>query len=156
MTNIALTQEEITAFLAARNFGHLGCTDGTTPYVFPMAYGFVDDVLYGQTTKGKKIDIVHHNSTVCFQVDEVQADQWISVMCWGTLQELDFSHLESKQQVYLARVLSERLATVQHQFGVHIEHNSAGGLRPGKIFGKESVLFRIPIETMSGIRHPIG
>lgn len=153
---IDLSKEGIEHCLLTNATGHLGCTDNTIPYVFPMAYGYYDGVIYGQTTKGKKIDIIRQHSYVCFQVESVTPSYWESVQCWGNFEELDFAHIETKQQEYLVRVLTERLSSIQHNFGVHIEYDHLGHIKPLHLYGKESVLFRIPIEHMSGIRHPIS
>ena len=51
-----LTDKEIDEFLMAHKIGNIGCCLNEKPYVFPMAYVYHEDVIYGQTTIGKKIE----------------------------------------------------------------------------------------------------
>ena len=48
----------------------LGLADGETPYVIPLNFGYRDNALYFHTGhKGKKIEILKKNRTVCFEFD---------------------------------------------------------------------------------------
>ena len=149
----AMTASEMQIVLMANHIGHLSCSYQDKPYVFPMAYLFYEGVLYGQTTVGKKIEIVRKNPLVCFQTEAVDGPYWQSVMCWGNFEELDFEQLKTKNSMYVARILTERLGAVQASHGITIEHTGSNGIRPANTFGRESVLFRIEVTEFSGVKH---
>lgn len=146
-----LTEPEIDALLAQQQFGHLGCCSDGKPYVFPMAYAFHHDVLYGQTTEGSKVEILRRNPHVCFQVQDVQEDGWRSVQCWGTFEELDFESLEHGEASRIVRMLSEHLGSMQSQVGVHISFGEGNKPSPMDVNGKLSTLFRIIVREKSGV-----
>ncbi|MHC1604961.1 MAG: pyridoxamine 5'-phosphate oxidase family protein [Candidatus Methanofastidiosia archaeon] len=48
----------------------IGMSKDDVPYVVPMGFGYCDNIIYLHSAKeGKKIDILRHNNTVCFEVD---------------------------------------------------------------------------------------
>src|SRR5579862_4657949 len=85
-----LAPDEIEAFLAERQFAHLAChTDGET-YVVPISYAMDGADLIGQTTEGKKVEMMRKNPAVCLAVDDVvDLINWRSVVVWGEFQELE-------------------------------------------------------------------
>ncbi len=45
-------------------------SDGDSPYVFPVCFGFKDGTIYFHSAQeGKKIEILRKNSKVCFEMD---------------------------------------------------------------------------------------
>ncbi len=45
-------------------------SDGNSPYVFPVCFGFKDGCLYFHSAQeGKKIEILKKNNKVCFEMD---------------------------------------------------------------------------------------
>jgi hypothetical protein len=45
-------------------------SDGDSPYVFPVCFGFKDGCLYFHSAQeGRKIDILRRNNKVCFEMD---------------------------------------------------------------------------------------
>jgi uncharacterized protein len=48
----------------------IGILDGDLPYIVPMNYGFADGALFFHTARvGKKIDLLHKNKRVCFEIE---------------------------------------------------------------------------------------
>lgn len=48
----------------------LGLSDGNTPYIVPVCFGYRDCTIYVHgSLKGKKIDILKNNPKVCFEFD---------------------------------------------------------------------------------------
>jgi hypothetical protein len=145
-----LSETEINTLLSSEVFGHLGCTDGLKPYVVPMAYVYRDNVLYGQTTEGKKVEMLRKNPLVCFQVERLKDRQWRSVMCWGTLEELAFEELQQPEAVEVVHLLTERIGGIQENVGIAVPFSFAKGAVPLTVNEKKSTLFRILVTEKSG------
>lgn len=149
-----LSNQEIDALLSSQSIGTLACTDGKKPYAFPMAYAYQDNVLYGQTTLGQKLEILRAHPQACFNVTAQAPDgSWGSVMCWGTYEELDFSSLHKAQAVNAIKLLHERLGSVQHQVGISVPISFDGQPHPITVNGKPATLFRIVVTEKSGRTH---
>jgi uncharacterized protein len=146
-----LTESEIDDLLNAQLLGHLGCADAGKPYVFPMAYVYHHNILYGQTTVGKKIDIMRRNPAVCFQVQDVGNAAWRSVQCWGTFEELDFEKLEGAEAGRIVQLLSRKLGSIQRQVGIGISFSGGDHPTPMMVNGKATTLFRIILHEKSGL-----
>lgn len=146
----ALSEKEMNALLKTETFGHLACSDEGKPYIVPMAYVFHDDVLYGQTTEGKKVDALRKNPSVCFQVQQQKGKEWRSVMCHGEFEELDFSGLQTPEMIAIVKKLTERIAGIQGTVGVSVPYSFEGNPAPLSINGKASTLFRIVVKEKSG------
>ncbi|MBU0755793.1 MAG: pyridoxamine 5'-phosphate oxidase family protein, partial [Planctomycetes bacterium] len=55
------------AVLEKAEICHLALTDGKTPYVVPLNFGYKDDALYFHAApEGRKIDLIEKNDNVCF------------------------------------------------------------------------------------------
>ena len=147
-----LDNDEIDLFLAMHSLGQLGCSLEGKPFIFPMAYVYNDDTLYGQTTTGSKVEIVRHNPVVCFQVHEVTEQGWTSVMCWGRFEELDFHALEEQSAEVLTSLLSRKIGTIQNTIGVEVPFRHNHTIVPGKVDNKVSTVFRIVVNEKSGRR----
>lgn len=146
-----LSEQEINELLSSQTFGHLGCCENGKPYVFPMAYAYHANILYGQTTAGKKVEILRRNPSVCFQVQDVTETHWRSVQCWGTFEELAFEKLDGTEAARIVRLLSEHLGSIQHQVGINVEFSGGGSPKPVLVNGKLTTLFRIVLDEKSGI-----
>lgn len=145
-----LNQEGIERVLRAEKFGNLGCSIHNKPYVFPMAFVYHDNVIYGQTTTGHKTKIIRENPNVCFQTHMLTDSGWASVMCWGIFQELDFEDVDDAQSTQVVKMLIEKLSSVQHPIGVKIQYSQTESLKPLSINGHKSTLFRIVITEKTG------
>jgi nitroimidazol reductase NimA-like FMN-containing flavoprotein (pyridoxamine 5'-phosphate oxidase superfamily) len=145
-----LSDAKIDDVLTTEIFGHLGCIDNGKPYVVPMAFVFQENVLYGQTTEGKKIEMLRKNPKVCFQVERHKDGKWQSVMCHGTFEELDFKDITRSDQLVAIELLTKRIASIQKNVGVQVPYSYEKGTTPLTLNGKQSTLFRILIEEKSG------
>jgi uncharacterized protein len=58
------------SIIAKAQVCRLGLSMNDTPYLVPVNFGYRDDCLYiHSSSKGKKIDIIKHNSRVCFEME---------------------------------------------------------------------------------------
>jgi hypothetical protein len=58
-------------FLKNRDTLRLGLVDNNIPYIVPLNYVLVEDVVYIHSAKdGRKIDLIEVNNNVCIEVDE--------------------------------------------------------------------------------------
>jgi nitroimidazol reductase NimA-like FMN-containing flavoprotein (pyridoxamine 5'-phosphate oxidase superfamily) len=79
-----LSKEECDALLSAGKYGRLGLSLNDVPYVIPISYVYFDGKIYLHSRgKGKKIDMVSMNSNVCFQIDNLEKNRWVSVIAYG-------------------------------------------------------------------------
>lgn len=84
-----LGDNEIKELLSRVCYCHLGCTDGTEPYVVPVHYAYESPYIYVYTTEGKKSDILSRNPRVCLQIEEVKDNRdWKSVIVQGEAEQL--------------------------------------------------------------------
>lgn len=84
-----LRKEEIVSLLEHQYIGHLGChADGMT-LVVPISYVYAEGKIYCHTREGLKVDMMHKNPDVCFQVEDIKSDEyWKSVICQCRYQEI--------------------------------------------------------------------
>ncbi len=151
-----LSDAEMDSLLESEVFGHLGCTDSRKPYVVPMAYVYHQNVLYGQTTEGKKVDMLRANPLVCFQVERQRDRQWRSVMCWGTFEELDFDELRKPEAVKVVELLTHRIGGIQEDVGIAVPFSFTNGPMALKVNEKSSTLFRIVVTEKTGRKYAKG
>jgi nitroimidazol reductase NimA-like FMN-containing flavoprotein (pyridoxamine 5'-phosphate oxidase superfamily) len=144
-----LSDRDIDALLSGQSFGHLACSDKGKPYIVPMAYVFHNNALYGQTTEGKKVDILRRNPLVCFQVEDVSGNGWRSAQCWGTFEELDFAALQQPQAVDIVRMLTKHIASIQQRMGVTVPFGPDGQAAVDQQ-GRRATVFRIAIQEKTG------
>lgn len=145
-----LSDQEMDAVFSSETIGHLGCSDGLKPYVVPMAYVFYENVLYGQTTEGKKVQMLRTNPTVCFQVESHHTGEWSSVMCWGRFEELDFNDLHDPDAMHAVQMLTQRIGRIQGHIGINVPFSFSGKAMPLSFDEKTSTLFRIVILEKTG------
>jgi len=63
-------QPAIEAVIAASPFCRLAMSDGETPYIVPLCFGYEANTLYFHSArKGRKISILQKNPQVCVQFD---------------------------------------------------------------------------------------
>jgi nitroimidazol reductase NimA-like FMN-containing flavoprotein (pyridoxamine 5'-phosphate oxidase superfamily) len=134
-----LTGAEVEAFLAEQVVGRIGChVDGTT-YVVPVIYAYADGCVHVFTVEGRKVEMMRANPSVCFEVDEYDADgrgSWRSVIAEGAFEELRGDDAERVLALLAARFRrdGERRDPTRRP---------RGGSRPG-------VAFRIRLREATG------
>lgn len=141
----------MTALLGGEVFGHLGCCANERPYVLPLAYVFQDDVIYGQTTEGKKVETLRQNPNVCFQVQRQEPGQWQSVICWGRYEELDLEKIKTLELTAIVEELAKTIAAIQRDVGILIPFSFEDGTITALAEnGRKSTLFRIVVTEKTG------
>ncbi|MGD2173935.1 MAG: pyridoxamine 5'-phosphate oxidase family protein [Candidatus Brocadiaceae bacterium] len=63
----------------------LGLADGTQPYVVPLCFGYEEETLYFHSApRGRKLDIIRRNNSVCLQFDaDVELVRRSEACKWG-------------------------------------------------------------------------
>lgn len=145
-----LSDAETDDLLSLETFGHLACYDGKRPYIIPLAYVYHDGVLYGQTTEGKKTDLLRKNPQVCFQVQRQDGNTWRSVMCWGAFEELELERMDRADAKKVSKILSDYIASIQKGVGVSVKFSFEDKVAPLSVDGRTSTIFRIVVEEKSG------
>ena len=119
--------------------------DGNLPYVVPLNFGYLDNVLYFHSAKvGKKVEILKLNSNVCFEFDVDHELRKAGSACdWG----MKYRSVIGFGTVSLIECHAEKieaLAIIMKQYSdsQHFEFAEAA-------VNKTSV-FRIVIEKMTG------
>lgn len=144
-----LSAEGIEELLTSQVFGHLACCDAGVPYIVPIAYIYHDNAIYGQTTEGRKTDILRRNPLVCFQVQQ-HTDCWRSVLCYGTFEELDFQKLQDNDGTMIVELLTMRLGAIQDDIGITVPFSFNGHATPLSADDRVSTVFRIVISEKTG------
>ncbi len=84
-----LDSDEAKRLLAAGTYAHLGCVVDDEPYVIPINYVAEGGVLYGHSTRGRKLDALRERPNVCVQVEEIRGEyRWRSVQAFGEFEEI--------------------------------------------------------------------
>jgi nitroimidazol reductase NimA-like FMN-containing flavoprotein (pyridoxamine 5'-phosphate oxidase superfamily) len=84
-----LHPDEIEDILFSHHVGHLACVADGRPYVVPITYTYDGGALYGQTTRGRKVDAMRRQADVSFGIEEHgDPRRWRSVIVEGTYEEL--------------------------------------------------------------------
>jgi nitroimidazol reductase NimA-like FMN-containing flavoprotein (pyridoxamine 5'-phosphate oxidase superfamily) len=137
-----MSQEECWALLGESFIGRLGCHAEGETYVVPISFALDGKRIVGQTTVGKKVQMMRANPKVCVQVDKGQAlDDWQSVILWG-----EFRELSAGEKPAAARALIDKLSGQ-----IEAEGRSPRDVTPDKVSGRyEGVVYEIRIERMTG------
>ncbi len=147
----ALSDIEMNELLESEIYGHMACSDNGKPYIVPLAYVFRDNVLYGQTTEGKKVEILRRNPLVCFQVQQQKEREWRSVMCWGTFEEFAFEKMDEIEASMVIELLTSRLSGIQQQVGIAVpQYSFEKKTTPLMVNNRKSTLFRIVVAERTG------
>jgi len=81
-----LDQDTIEQLIKNATILRLGLTDGMTPYVVPLNYGYKDNTFYIHCAlEGRKLDLIEKNPTVCFEIEGKQELVTGDVACDWTL-----------------------------------------------------------------------
>ena len=135
--------KECRELLARTGSGRLACARNNQPYVIPIYFAFDNDLIYGFSTAGKKIDWMRENPLVCLEADQVRAqNNWESVVVTGRFQELPNrpEFVEERKQAQM--VLDQRALWWQTAYA-----SSQARVEPKP---PEAVFFCIHIDEMTG------
>lgn len=101
--------QECRDLLTGIGIGHLACCKNNQPYSVPIYFAFDNDVLYGFSTMGKKIEWMRDNPRVCVEVEQVRAQNyWESVVIFGRYEELPDRPEFEEQRKQAQAVLEKR------------------------------------------------
>ena len=101
--------QECRDLLTRIGMGRLACARNNQPYAVPIYFAFDNDVLYGFSTIGKKIEWMRQNPLVCVEVDAVRAQNfWDSVVVFGRYEELTEKPEHDVQRRQAQAVLERR------------------------------------------------
>lgn len=80
-----LTRDEIVSVLRQADVVHVAVVDGDRPYVAPMSFVFMDDMIVFRTGAGRRLDALRDNPNVSLAVTTVDAASgtWRSVVISG-------------------------------------------------------------------------
>ena len=114
-----LDENQIEDLLKRNVTGRIGChADGTT-YIVPINYFYKNNIIYGHSAPGQKIDMMRKNHNVCFQVDEIESIfRWQSVLAWGNFEEI--TDPEKKQQAMQG--ITHRIMPLVTTAAGHVSH----------------------------------
>lgn len=81
---IDLEHEECLRILDEGYIAHIGVLADAVPYVTPMSYVMVGDVLYFRTGPGRRVDALRAQPRCCVEITILrESDAWESVLFWG-------------------------------------------------------------------------
>lgn len=101
-----LNKGELIEFLEKQVIGRLGCHTNGETYVVPINYVYKDNVIYGHSGNGKKIEMMRANPQVCFEVDEiVDTFRWKSAILSGNFVELTGEERQQAMQGIIHRIM---------------------------------------------------
>ena len=117
-----LDKLQVNNVLISQVMGRLACTDGIHPYIVPVTYAYDGEYIYGQTNKGKKLDMLRKNPNVCFEV-LVLTDManWRSVLIFGKFEELEKDAAEKARDILFGRVFSLMTSCTSPSTSWHVE-----------------------------------
>jgi nitroimidazol reductase NimA-like FMN-containing flavoprotein (pyridoxamine 5'-phosphate oxidase superfamily) len=140
-----LDEIQINNLLTSQVVGRIACTDGGMPYIVPVTYVFDGQYIFGQTRKGKKLNILRKHPEVCFEVDSMtDLTNWQSVLVSGKFEELSGDEADYKRDYLFTRVMPIMTSSCVHchQHKVTSEIEDHDRCKP--------VMFRINIREKSG------
>jgi nitroimidazol reductase NimA-like FMN-containing flavoprotein (pyridoxamine 5'-phosphate oxidase superfamily) len=141
--------EEIVAILRQAPVCRLGLCCEDVPYVVPLNFGYRDGSLYLHSARqGKKIDMIHANPRVCFEIDVdaevIRADQpcdwgmkFASVIGFGTASILEDTEekkrgLDAIMEHYLSKpTQSYPDSILEHTAVIRVQVEEMTGKRSG-------------------------
>ena len=91
-----LDSKEIDNLLRSQIMGRIACSWEGNTYVVPISYAYDGEFIYCHTEEGKKMNMMRHNSKVCFEVDDLKnMANWRSVVIEGVFEEEDRMNFDS-------------------------------------------------------------
>ena len=122
----------------------LGMVDENRPYIVPLCFGYKDHTLYFHSAnKGRKIDILKKNNTVCFEFDidsePVKADNPCE---WG----MNYKSVIGYGKAYFVDNFEAKCAALD----IIMQQYSDGTFNYPETKIKNTVVIRVEIEQMTG------
>ncbi len=140
-----LDKEQIENVLKKEVVGHLGCHANGITYVVPIGYAFKDNIIYGHTGEGLKMDIVRQHPAVCFQVESIDdLANWESVIMQGQFEEITDI---TERKLALQKLLGRDLQIISNQ---KLEPAPDWPFPPDDLDSIEGIVYRIRVHEISG------
>ena len=122
----------------------LGLSDGNTPYIVPLCFGYKDKTLYFHSAaEGKKIEVIKRNPNICFEFDRhIEVLQAEKPCKWG----MKYQSIIGYGKVIFVETLEEKREALQ----VIMSQYSDGhfSLQESAIFS--TTVFKVIIKEMTG------
>jgi nitroimidazol reductase NimA-like FMN-containing flavoprotein (pyridoxamine 5'-phosphate oxidase superfamily) len=135
---------EIESIIQQSMVCRLALSDGQTPYIVPLCFGYRNDTLYFHSAKeGKKLDLLEQNNQVCFEFDiGTEARSGKTACDWG----LAYQSVIGFGQALMVEGVAEKrkaleLITAQYADKAYTVTDGAA---------KETLVFKVEISSMTG------
>lgn len=139
----AMDAKECHGLLGKAASGRLACARNNQPYVIPIYFVFDNDLIYGFSTMGKKIEWMRENPLVCLEADQVRTqNNWDSVVIMGRFEELTNTPQLLEERKHAQMVLDQRALWWQTAYA-----SSQPRTEPKP---PEPIFFRIHIDEITG------
>jgi len=135
---------EIESIIKRSMVCRLALADNNRPYVVPLCFGYKDNSLYFHSTgKGKKLDIIKKNNTVCFEFDIVHRPIKADNACdWG---------MKYKSVIgYGKASIIEDFEAKCHALNIIMQQYSSESFEYSENKVKKTVVIKVEIEHMTG------
>ena len=138
-----ITRDMSLALLNRTHLGHLGCAQGSRPYVVPISFAYHREHLYSFATIGRKVEWMRANPLVCVEVEEILSRQeWQTVVIFGRYQELPDTPELSSTRALAHGLLAKAAAWWEPGYARTLLHGEERPLEP--------IYFRSSIDELSG------
>lgn len=119
-------------------------SDGDSPYVFPVCFGFKDGCLYFHSAQeGRKIDILRKNNKVCFEMDnDTEMVEGEKGCDWG----VRYSSVIG----FGAASFVEDVEEMKKALGILLEHYSDKKYEFSEQSLKQVTVIKIQVESLTG------
>lgn len=141
-------KDDIEHILRTSRVCRIAMVDNGKPYIVPMNFGYDDGAIYLHSAKkGRKIDLIKANPTVCFEVDELLRLKKAKLACeWGAAYQ---SIIGSGCAVFLENV-SEKKAGLDVIMGQYSQKGKDKGFEYSEEMLEKTVVIKIVIDQMTG------
>ena len=125
-------------------------SDGDSPYVVPVCFGFKDDAIYFHSAQeGKKIEILRKNNKVCFEVDiDTKVIEGEKGCEWG----IQYASVIGYGTASFVEDIEEKRKALHILLG-HYSDKSYEFAEPSV---SEVAIIKIRVESMTGKKTPLG
>ena len=135
---------EIESIIKQSAVCRLAMSDGEGPYIVPLCFGYLEDVLYLHSAKaGKKIEMLKQNDAVCFEFDIATEVTTGKTACdWG----MQYRSVIGFGKASFVEDLEEKrkaLETITVQYA-----GKPYDLTDGAV--KETVVIKVDVDAMTG------
>jgi nitroimidazol reductase NimA-like FMN-containing flavoprotein (pyridoxamine 5'-phosphate oxidase superfamily) len=132
-----LSKEDCESLLSRERYGRLALSLDDVPYIIPMSYVYSGSRIYLHSRgSGKKVEMASNNPRVCFEVDHLEKNRWLSVVITGKA-ELS-TDVKAKKRMFDAFV------------GKELKGHGAKQFEREELERMEMTIWEIEIEEMTG------